>query len=262
MKKLSAFFVILALLFAVNSNSFSQPKFTINLIGGYSLPLPDLKGDFPGTFAGFIDTNASADVNSTYLIKNGFNFGLVGKYAIGKKGNFRITGGGNYHIFNQKEDYSDTLAGSFTLENKINILDVFLGVEWAFMPKRSKGKIVNPFLGLDLTGNFTSGKVETTGDTTITNDRKSESRFGLAVGGGIDLAFSKSIGAVIGLKYNLANLINKEFDSVTTVGAEIPLNDKEHTRGGTTIDAKNISFIQFYAGVSFYLGQPKARVRK
>jgi len=145
-----------------------------------------------------------------------------------------------------------------TAKLKINDFVASLGAEWAFMPK---GK-ANPFIGVDFTGNFFSGESKfdpgDTGIYALTSTLKSESRFGVAIGGGVDIAFSKNIGAVIGVKYNLANLIGKKYDSLTTSSTEVPLNDKEF---GTTA-AKNISFIDLYAGVSFYLGQPKKKMTK
>jgi len=257
LKKLSALFLAAVLVFAISGNTYSQPKFTINVTGGYSLPLPDLKGDFPDSVGGI---GHGADSNS-YYIKNGFNFGLVGKYAIGKKGNFRVTGGVNVNLFSQSKDYTDSAGAAFTVKNKMNIIGIFLGAEWAFLPKRAPGKIVNPFLGLDVTANLFSGSVE--GVPGISKmDLKSAARFGIGVGGGIDFAFSQNVGAVVGAKYNLANLVGKEYDSTQTTATQYALDDKEHTVGSTTYSARNIQFIHFYAGVSFYLGQPKKKVSK
>jgi opacity protein-like surface antigen len=90
---------------------------------------------------------------------------------------------------------------------------------------------------------------------------KSASRFGIALGGGLDFAFSKNVGAVIGVKYNIANLIGKDSATSTTTG-EYTLIDKEFTVGNITIPSKNISYIQLYAGVSFFLGQPKKKMKK
>jgi outer membrane protein W len=98
----------------------------------------------------------------------------------------------------------------------MNAFAVGLGVEYAFMPK---GK-VNPFIGLEFTGHFFSGKTEfdtgSTGNTaTFSRDLKSASRFGAAVGFGLDFMLSKGIGVVVGAKYHLANLIGKEAPDTT-----------------------------------------------
>lgn len=249
MKKLSALIVILAVIFAVNSNVLAQPRFVIHVTGGYSLPLPDFKGDIP------------TDSNS-YFMKQGFNFGADGKYYVDKKRSIGITLALTYSLFSNSEDISSvvgTTTYTVTVKPKVNVFTAGLGVEYAFLPK---GK-ANPFIGAEFTGNFFSGKntiTLPTGDSTI--DLKSEARFGLGIGAGVDIKLSKNIGIVVGGKYQLANLIGKAYDSVTAGQTEVPLNDKEHTIGTTTIDAKNISWIQFYAGISFYLMQPKKIVKK
>ncbi|MCI0448224.1 MAG: PorT family protein [Chlorobi bacterium] len=234
--------LILALL-VLSPYIYSQPKFTINVFGGYNLPLPDLKGD----------VSDSVDREGTYVTKNGFNAGLIGKYAVDKKGMFRITLGGSYNSFSGEGDYIHT--NNVSVHNKINIITIGAGAEYAFLPK---GK-ANPFLGVDLTGNFFSGEYEETTTAITDHDEgteifklKSASRFGIGVGGGVDFAFSKNIGGVVGFKYHLSNLIGRDYDSIAAVG-EYNLNDKE----SGSISSKNISYFQFYAGVSFYFGHPK-----
>jgi opacity protein-like surface antigen len=253
MKKLTI--VLAAITLVLSVNLFSQPKLTISVTGGYNVPLPDLKGD----------ASSETDRDNTYLIKNGFNAGLEGKYAVDKKGMFRITLGGSYNSLKGEGSYFHT--NDIEIHQKINIITAGLGAEYAFMPK---GK-ANPFLGLDINGNFFSGELETivTAPTTVDHDEEgttvtklhSASRVGLGIGGGVDFAFSKNVGALVGFKYNLANLIGKDYDSLSQVG-EYNLNDKEHTHGTETIKNRNISFIQLYAGVSFYLMHPKKKMKK
>ena len=247
MKKLVALFVILAAFLSLNNNStFSQPQIKVHVTGGYNLPLPDLKGDL-------LD---SADMINTLGMKSGFNAGADVKYYLGKKRNVGITLGLTYNSFSNSMD-----STTYTYKQKLNSFQAALGIEYSFMPK---GK-TQPYLGAEFTGNFFSGEATTT-PTTGTETKftlKSASRFGVALGGGIDFAFSKSIGANIGVKYHIANLIGKDYDSTVTIGAtEFTLNDKEYTIGTTTIAAKTISYIQLSAGVSFFFNQPKKVVKK
>lgn len=235
MKKLVALFIIVAAFLSLNNNStFSQPQVKVHVTGGYNLPLPDLKGDYP------------ADTNSM-LQKSGFNAGADVKYYLGKKRNVGITLSGAYNSFSSG-DISYT-GGSFV--SKVNIIAIGLGVEYSFMPK---GK-TNPFLGAEFTGNFFGGKTTTTptGGTETESTLKSASRFGVQFGGGLDFTFNKSIGAVVGLKYNLANLIGKD-SVVSTVTNEYTLIDKETT----LFKSKNLSYLQIYAGVTFSFNHPKA----
>ncbi len=245
MKKLVALFIIVAAFLSLNNNStFSQPQIKVHVTGGYNLPLPDLKGDI-------LD---SADQVNTYAMKSGFNAGADVKYYLGKKRNVGITLGLTYNSFSNSLD-----TGSLSLKGKLNSFQAALGIEYSFMPK---GK-TQPYLGAEFTGNFLSGEGTSTFSGVETKRTlKSASRFGVALGGGIDFAFSKSVGANIGVKYHIANLIGKEYDSTFTSTTEYQLGDKEHTIGTTTIAAKTISYLQLSAGVSFFFNQPKKMVKK
>lgn len=248
MKKLSALFVVFVLLFGFSSSN-AQPQFIIHLTGGYNQPLPDLQGDLTD----------SADRMNTYGMKLGYGFGADGKYYLGKKRNVGITLGLGYQMFSNSEDTVEGLGKD--IKYKLNALAVGLGIEYAFMPK---GK-ANPFIGAEFTGHFFSGNAEGVFfGAQNTSDLEAASRFGLGVGAGVDIALSKSVGIVIGGKYQLANLIGKDYDSTFTSGKYF-LNDDEFTvttgTTTTTFEARNISYLQFYAGVSFYLNQPK-KVKK
>jgi opacity protein-like surface antigen len=241
--------------FAIFSATFiqAQPKFTITATGGYGMPLPDLKGD--------ITDSVEREAEESYFMKSGYNFGLAGKYALGKNKNIRLTLGGTYNKFSLDDSYHHT--NHVEIHSEISIITASLGGEYAFLPKDK----TNPFLSLDLTGNFFSGETEVavTADSTADHDElgttssklKSASRFGIAVGGGVDVTFNKTFGAVFGFKYNLANLIGKEYSATSAVG-EYNLNDKEET----TNKAKNISYIQIYGGINIYFGHPKKTVKK
>jgi len=241
-------FALLVIMILVSTGSiFAQPRLVIAVTGGYNLPLPQLKGT--------IDS-ANSELGESYFVKTGFNLGLSGKYALDKKGKVRLTFGGSYNKFTGEEAYSHT--NDVAYHTNMSILSANLGAEYSFSPREKTA----PFIGLDLTGNFLSGKTEetvtipTTADHndpgTTTTNLKSASRFGLAVGGGVDVAFNKSIGAVFGAKYHFANLIGKDYIATSSAG-EYNLNDKENG----TMKAKNIMYFQLYLGVTFYFNQQK-----
>jgi len=218
----------------------------IHLTGGYNLPMPDLKGDITD----------SADRVDTYGMKMGYGFGADGKYYLGKKRNVGITFDVGYQMFSNSEDTVTGMGKDIKL--KLNAFNLGLGIEYAFLPK---GK-ANPFIGAEFTGHFFSGSADgSVLGTTYSYTLKSASRFGAAFGAGVDIKLSKSIGIIIGGKYHLANLIGKDYDSTVVVN-EYKLNDKEYTVGNTTIAAKNISYLQAYLGISFYLNQPKKIAKK
>lgn len=238
MKKLSALLVILAIVFAVSS-SYAQSQVTVHVTGGYNLPLPDFKGTYP------------TDSNS-YFQKSGYNFGADGKYYLGKKRNVGITLSAGYNAFTS----GDIATTGSTTVVKFNVITIGVGIEYAFMPK---GK-ANPFIGAEFSTNLFSGKLTSTPTTGTATEftLKSASRFGAQLNGGVDIQLNKSIGVVLGVKYNLANLIGKAYDSTNTSLTEYSLNDKEYTVGTTTIKARSISWIQLYGGVSFYFNRPKS----
>jgi opacity protein-like surface antigen len=245
----------LFLIFTVYLNS--QTKYNITVFGGYSMPFADLKGDFPDTLGTSLpDFNKAG----TLLTKSGFNIGAIGKYCVDTLGKARITAGFNYNSFSGSKDYKRT-GGTLTYKNKVNIFTISAGAEYNFLPKKK----FDPFIGLDLAVNFFSGNIIASGDSSYTIQRKTENRFGVIANAGLDIKLNKSIGAVIGIKYSLSNLIGKKTDIINT-GNNTPVIDIEETGSSTlnelglndeessTNRSKSIYFLQIYAGLSFYFG--------
>ena len=237
------------LTFIFTQNGFSQSnKLSFALFGGYSLPTGDLKGD--------IHFNGTGD--NTYLQKSGFNFGGAFKYALDRTGALQLVVSVDYNGFSNSQDTTETTQGktpvttTTTEKVKINILSANVGAQYNFMPNHK----VNPYVNLDFTNNFFSGSVDVSqsGTSVIAGTLKSAWRGGLQFGAGIDFAVSPNIGVVVGGNYNLANLIGKDSAASTTSG-EFSLMDKEHLEGSTTVAARNISYLQLYAGISIYMNR-------
>ncbi len=251
MKKISSIIILLAVLFAV-TNINAQPQMKIHVFGGYNVPLGGLGGNsnFPST-----------DATTPYLyMKSGFNAGADFKYFLGKKRAFGLLINVAYNGYSTG-DLTASGVGYGTM--KLNDVRIGIGAEYDFLPK---GK-ANPFIGIDLTGNFLSGKF--TADATapegvLSGTMNSASRFGLAIGAGLDIKVGKVWGFVIGLKYDMMNLIGKQDTSAgTNTSTTYYLYDKSYTNAaGTSVNALNMSDIQFYGGVSFFFGQPKTMVKK
>ncbi len=248
--------ILSALFFILTASNFAQTKMNLTIYGGYTLPVADLKGTFPDTLGSAL---LDFEKSSSLLTSSGFNIGAIGKYCVDTLGKARLTAGFNYNSFTGTKDYPRSGA-TLTYKNKVNIFTISVGAEYGFFPKKK----VNPFIGLDLAMNFFSGKIEASGDSTFNIQRKSESRLGIVVNGGADIKLNKSIGAVIGVKYGLTNLIGKKTDITTTSTLqtddeqsgnsslrEIGLNDEE----SSNIKSKSLYYIQFYAGLSFYFGE-------
>jgi outer membrane protein W len=240
---LTIFTVILS-----NNISLSQPSATVQMIVGYSLPLPDLKGNFGQTRTTFTG-NGNPDTN-TYFMKSGINYGIFVKLPVTKKSNFNIKGGIAFNVFSNSTEYNDT-SGSVSINLTQSILGITLGGEYIFATKKSK---FNPFVDAELAVNFFSGKyTEEYVSTTNTLNLNSTVRLGIHVGAGIDYVLHNNIGAVIGAKYGIANLIGKSYEANTQKNYN--LNDKSYTENGAAYPSKNITYLQFYGGVSFYFGR-------
>jgi len=234
---------IVVLLLIINIG-FSQSKLIVQFSAGYLLPLPDFKGNIP-----------SSPGDNNYQMKSGFNFGVDGKYAIDKNNMFRVTASLTYSMCSNSGDIAGETNSLET--HKINIFSAGAGAEFAI----TKFKKFTPFLGAEFTANLFSGKYEIEiGDTVYnTSNLKSEWRFGILVNGGADIRLEKDMGIVLGVKYNMANLIGKNSSSSS---GELMLNDKEYTVNGTQIASKNIQYLQLYAGLSIYFMQPKKKLKK
>ncbi len=249
----TSFFLIALFIF---SSAYSQQKFTIGVFGGYSLPLSNLKGDFPTDAAtGSIDFQNA----SSYLLKSGFNGGVFGKYTVDSLGNDRITAAFTYNRFSQKKDYLPYGAAR-TISNNMGIFSVSAGLEYDFKPKAK----FNPYAGIELAANFFSGTIEYTGDTLVTLNRSSESRYGVIINAGFEYRIKKTFGVTAGLKYTMFNLIGKTSGSVssqsngnsdantptTSLVGEIPLNDND----ARTQLSRSIIALQIYAGLFLNFG--------
>jgi outer membrane protein W len=261
MKKITTLFILIVLFAA--SQSFAQmlpvPKVTVHVFGGYGMPTGNFKQELPTT------ERADADY-FPYYTKQLINFGADGKLALGTRGNFRVTLGATYNMFSN--DGTTLLrpgqgqAGvSVNFKPKVNIMSIALGGEWAFAPTQK----VNPYVGLGVAGNFFSGKFEFGQSVYVKGaqrtgpmDMKSETRIGIILDAGADFRLSRTVGAVLGVKYHFINPIGKGADDESEIGAnEIDLGDQEHLDGTNYFPSRTVSSVNVYAGVSFYFGLMK-----
>jgi opacity protein-like surface antigen len=219
----------------------SQHKLSISVTGGYNIPAAEFKGDL----------SDSSDRANTYGIKNGFNIGLMAKYGIDRKNMIKLLFGLYYNSFSGEGNYFH--GNNIHQHNRINIFSLNVGTGYSFI---SKG-MARPFIELGFTTSFIGGEKEinVTAHHSFTEHEvgstktklKTATRFGLAVSGGVDLVLSRNMGVLAGIKYNMSNIIGKQFNSSAPAG-EFNLNDKENGLS----PSKNIDYIQIYAGISFY----------
>ena len=241
------FSVIIAVVIILNSSdTFSQAKFVLNVTAGYSQPV--------GNFRNPIELNDTIADQWPYLMKTGYNIGMTGKWSINKTGNFKLVFNLEYegfknwgdiysNVYTEEDGKGSSEPGTVYFLPDVSIIVASIGYEYDFKPKSS----INPFAGLDLTANFFGGNFGSNPSSNFPkNQLKSETRIGIQLGGGVDFNFNDYVGVVCGLKYNMANLFGKgDFESDISSN-QFSLNDNA---GG-----RNISYLQFYAGVSFYIG--------
>jgi outer membrane protein W len=241
--------VILTVIFVITASiSYSQPTGTVQFYGGYSMPLGDLKGSFGETFNTWTG-NGNPDTN-TYFMKSGINYGIYVKFQVTRKSPVQITGGVGFDVFSNSISYSDSGGtGSFDLTQ--SHLAVVLGAEYNFATRKSK---LNPFIGAEAMLNVIGGKLTAEyPEDTYNYTMNSTIRLGLQIGAGLDYVVHNNIGILIGAKYAFANLVGKSF--VNDIGFKYNLGDAEHERNGATVPAKNIQYLHFYGGMSFYFGR-------
>jgi hypothetical protein len=236
-------------------HSYSQPSAIFQFTGGYSMPVGSMRGTFGSTSSTFMVNNP--DTNSYYM-KMGYGYGLLLKKAFGKEKHFELTAGLFFNLFHRNIDYTsnDTTA---TISDKINITTVSIGAEWSFLPKN---RHFCPFAGATFDANIFSGSLTSvlSGTSTSvlvsqTNTRNllSQLRFGISFGGGIDFPIQQNVGAVIGTKYYITNILGKKFQTNDLLN--YGLNDAAHTINNVNTPARTIAFFQFYGGISFYFGK-------
>ncbi|MEO8513660.1 MAG: outer membrane beta-barrel protein [Ignavibacteria bacterium] len=254
MKKVNTLVIVLVLLFAASglkAQTYPVPKWNVHLHGGYTIPLPDLKGEYP--------TDIINVKNPTpYFMKAGFNFGADAKYYVDKKSTFGILASLTYTMMSSGDiGTNDSSFGIGTFRTDMNIFTIGLGAEYDFAPKRP----ANPFVNVQFTTNIVGGKTKfdqsgSGGIPSFSANMTSAVRFGAMFTAGVDVKLSKSVGVVLGGRYAFANLFGK--DSTAGTSTTYGLNDKETT----TQKSKKMAYLQLYAGVSFYFGQQKRLVKK
>jgi hypothetical protein len=233
----------------LNEISYSQPTATVQFIGGYSLPLGDYSGKFGDTQAMF--TGGGNPDSNSYFMRSGFSYGIFIKVPINKKSPFSIKGGVAFNIFGQSKEYQYGNGGGVTATLKQSILGVTLGGEYDFGYRKNK---IKPFLGAELSGNFFAGSyIEDYIDSTETYNLNGAFRLGVNIVAGVDMQLHNNIGALIGVKYAFANLVGKKYEADRRPSYN--LNDDSYTVDNINYPSRNITFLQFYGGMSFYFGR-------
>ncbi len=204
-------------------------------------------------------------------MKTGVGFGVTAKYFLGKKRNFGITFSVGYRMFTSSAD-SVTFLGPVAepalsggpaardFRSKLNAITLSAGAEYDLLT----GKNINFFIDAELTGHFFEGKYEYTQEvTTYRSNLEPAARFGIAGGVGADIALGSRIGIFFGTRYQIANHFGKNSEKPIVPGYPYRLNDKEYSFNIGNLSykygSKNITYVDFYGGISFYFNQLKKK---
>lgn len=281
--RISKFSVLIVLLsfFAFNSidaqvktksRNWKSPLFTIDIVGGYALPLQEAKGNDIGEFWTF----------KNYGTKVGWGGGFNLKFGLGPQGQYRpyVTLG-----YTQMQNSDDNTA--YMRANWINngypptsgtMLDpvpgqseIFLripyfgaGFEYAVTMVDKKKRMWYPFFGVEFLMAVVTGVYRQTSDNVniapgieTAFNIKSDVRLGFGGGLGATIRFGKYAGITFGGKYKLYNLIGKKSDFLREEN-KMNLLDKAATDLNANISKdRNIGVIEFYLGATIFLGKTK-----
>lgn len=256
------------------TTKWKSPFFTIEVAGSYNLPIQESKGEL-GDFFRFKNYGTSIGWGAQ------FNF----KFGLGPKGTYRpYVILGYSQLFGSDDDsafigrnYIDKgypLKGSAVFGTPpnsstagksaiiIRIPYAGFGFEYAFTETDPKKRQFIPFIGSEFFLSVITGKYRQTPVSAPYNPGvetpyiiKADVRFGLGVGAGMDIRFTKGFGMVFGFKYKHSNLIGKTADYLLEEN-KMNLLDGEDTELNTNLnETRNLAFFEFYLGACFFVGR-------
>jgi len=279
--KTTLLFLFLFTFFAVNSFSqvkttsskWKSPTLSIDIIGSFDLPIQDAKGNMADFFT-----------YKNYGTKAGFGAQFNFKFGLGRYGQYRpyITLG--YAQLQNSDDNtayidSNEIANGYPLRGSevysstpgksVMILRnpyIGAGFEYAFTLADKKKRMWIPFVGAEFLLNVITGIYRQTPTTSVNPTLsglevpftiKSDIRFGIGAGAGVNVRLGRSAGIVFGAKYKLANLIGKKSDLLHEEN-KMNLLDKAATDLNTNLSKdRNIGYMEFYVGATIFMGKSK-----
>jgi hypothetical protein len=246
MRKAISLLIISAAFLCLNVPVYSQPKAILEIYVGYSLPTGDLKGTFGPT----LETFTSNPDSNTYFMKSGYSFAFGLKELYGKKKNFFLSAQLGFNVFHQNVDYNLNTSTPENMQLTMRITSLYVGAGWLFNPRKG----INPWVEFGLLGSYFSGVLDDILNTINTQHfLRHTVRLGVQGEAGIDIPINNNVGVIFGTKLSFANIIGKSYEPDDA--QNYSLNDKEHVENNATYPTKNITYYQFFGGVSFYFGR-------
>lgn len=256
------------------SKNWKSPTFTIDIVGGYSQPLQEAKGNNIGEFFTF----------KNYGTKIGFNGGFNFKFGLGPQGQYRPYVSLGYTQLQAKDNSTAYIANNLIgsgypfRDDSIPVpgvgsSEIFLripyfaaGFEYAVTTVDKKKRMWYPFFGVEFIASVITGTYRQTSTNAPTANSpgvetgytiKSDLRIGIGGSIGATIRLGKSAGISFGGKYKLYNLIGKKSDFLNEVN-KMNLLDKAATDLNSSLSKdRNIGVVEFYLGATIFLGKTK-----
>jgi hypothetical protein len=248
-----------------------SPFFTIEVAGSYNPPIQDAHGELADFFK-FKDYGTSIGWGAQFNFKFGLGpqaqyrpyitMGYCQLFGSDDKNAFIET---NY-INNGYPLKGSALYGTNPLPGEsaiiLRIPYVGLGFEYAFTTADPKKRQYIPFIGSEFYLSVITGKYRQTSPVAPYTPGsetpfiiKADVRFGLGLGAGMDIRFTKGFGMVFGFKYKLANMIGKTADFLKEEN-KMNLLDGSDTELNTNLkENRSIGFMELYLGATFFVGK-------
>jgi opacity protein-like surface antigen len=227
---------VLFILFITNI-SFSQIKFSIGPVIGYTSPAGDLSGTTMDYYNG-----------SKYGLNGSVNFGAQAKLKL------LVINAKASVMYTSLSNTGNSEPGQGSVETNMKLLTFALGTEFHLPVPLIP---VNPYIGAELL--FTNFKGETvfTGVSRVpsgTYTLSSASRTGLGFGAGVEISFGKKSSLDLGIKYNMYNLFGKSFSGGDDrIFSYTSLNDEADPQYSVDPDKHPISGSRIISAVQFNL---------
>lgn len=248
----------------VTLKQYKRPAVVIDVLGGYNLPMMDLKGSSIGEIYGF----------KSYGVSGGFNVGTTIKATVANfdRSQFRTYLTLAYSHFTNSEDYAYGVpvnpvgwpigftpptqkAGTSYI--RLNIPYLAVGSEFAvFTDDALKSSFT---FGIDVSLSSISGRVfdQLAGQVENFNTFHSNLRVGMGVNAQYNFRVSEAFGFNVGMRFNMLNLVGKATE-LTEESGYMYLNDAWNQATNAAIGGtRQIASLNFFGGVSFYIGTRK-----
>jgi hypothetical protein len=255
------FTLLLCLLIYTSSFAqFDKPSFQAGI--GISEPFNDLKGTYYSysNFKNFqilgVDSNL---ISNNYGAKTGLYFFGSAKINFDKYSIVRGTAFLSFNTFNTFEprQSGNGLVVVIDLNNNVDTVPTSLDYNYSFdnfalglgleIAPLSFTNVITPFFNANLCFNFMSATIERTENSYDTNRiQMSDFRIGVNLGAGLEMKFNKHWGMVLGIKYDLGNLLLKSIHSSVA----------DRMEWGRTNASLNDEQGYFYSSIPRIIGTP------